>query len=162
GASRRYFDLEPADRSQARWHAERGVVTVSVDHLGTGDSTVPEGGVLLGGPPQGEGEDALSRDRLAASADTAVRAVLADLASGAPALAPVPVPPARGPGPGGPPPASRSPRPPTRRPPGPPRSAPAPPRRAWGCAGAGPTPPARPRRAPCPPPPASTPTWRPR
>ena len=45
GYGRHYFDLQldgHPDHSQARWHADRGTVTVTVDHLGVGDSTVPE------------------------------------------------------------------------------------------------------------------------
>jgi pimeloyl-ACP methyl ester carboxylesterase len=97
GASRRYFDLgseDPQDHGQARWHAERGVVTVTVDHLGTGESTVPADGVLLGGPPRDSAEDALGHDRLAAAGDAAVRAILAELERGglAPGLGPIPDP----------------------------------------------------------------------
>ena len=44
GYGRRYFDLQLdglPDHSQAQRHASRGLVTVTVDHLGVGDSTVP-------------------------------------------------------------------------------------------------------------------------
>ena len=44
-ASRAYYTLDlpgPGVGAQAAWHAERGWVFVSVDHLGTGDSTIPD------------------------------------------------------------------------------------------------------------------------
>ncbi len=49
GYSRRYFteDLPgPARGAQATWHAERGWIFVSVDHLGVGDSSRHEGALL--------------------------------------------------------------------------------------------------------------------
>lgn len=43
GYNRRYFDLAiPGDYSQAQWHAERGWTVVCCDHLGVGDSTIPD------------------------------------------------------------------------------------------------------------------------
>jgi pimeloyl-ACP methyl ester carboxylesterase len=45
GFSRRYFTTElpgPVGGAQAQWHAERGWVFVSVDHLGVGDSSTHE------------------------------------------------------------------------------------------------------------------------
>jgi pimeloyl-ACP methyl ester carboxylesterase len=41
GYGRRYFDLPVPGYSQARHHAERGTVVVAIDHLGTGDSSIP-------------------------------------------------------------------------------------------------------------------------
>lgn len=44
GYSRGYFTVDlpgPAHGAQAAWHAQRGWIFVSIDHLGVGDSTVP-------------------------------------------------------------------------------------------------------------------------
>mgnify|MGYP001355374610 CR=1 FL=1 len=41
GYGRRYFDLPEAGYSQAAAHARRGTVVVTLDHLGTGDSSIP-------------------------------------------------------------------------------------------------------------------------
>jgi hypothetical protein len=44
-ASRAYYTLDlpgPGSGAQASWHAERGWVFVSLDHLGTGQSTIPD------------------------------------------------------------------------------------------------------------------------
>ncbi|WP_156036326.1 alpha/beta hydrolase [Blastococcus sp. URHD0036] len=71
GYGRRYFDLDldgHPGHSQARWHADRGQLTVTVDHLGVGDSTVP-------GHPLGFAE-------VASAGDTAVRAVLEQVRAG--------------------------------------------------------------------------------
>jgi alpha-beta hydrolase superfamily lysophospholipase len=49
GYSRRYYSFDmPDDQGggQAGWHTERGWIFVACDHLGFGDSTVPEGDVL--------------------------------------------------------------------------------------------------------------------
>jgi pimeloyl-ACP methyl ester carboxylesterase len=48
GYSRRYYamDLPGDDGGQARWHVDRGWIVVACDHLGFGDSTVPEVDVL--------------------------------------------------------------------------------------------------------------------
>jgi alpha-beta hydrolase superfamily lysophospholipase len=49
GYSRRYFSFdmpEDAGGGQAGWHVARGWIFVACDHLGFGDSTVPEGNVL--------------------------------------------------------------------------------------------------------------------
>src|SRR5580692_9707204 len=46
GYSRAYYTLDlpgPAKGAQAEWHASRGWVFVSVDHLGVGESTVHDG-----------------------------------------------------------------------------------------------------------------------
>ncbi|WP_091942019.1 hypothetical protein [Trujillonella endophytica] len=71
GYGRHYFDLDLTghpDHSQARWHADRGLVTVTVDHLGVGESTVPE--------------RPLDFAQVAAAGDAAVRTVLDRLRSG--------------------------------------------------------------------------------
>ncbi|WP_041259287.1 alpha/beta hydrolase [Pseudofrankia inefficax] len=41
GYGRRYFDLPDSGYSQADHHARRGTVVVALDHLGSGDSTIP-------------------------------------------------------------------------------------------------------------------------
>ena len=49
GYSRRYFSFDMPDDcggGQAGWHTARGWIFVACDHLGFGDSTVPEGDVL--------------------------------------------------------------------------------------------------------------------
>jgi pimeloyl-ACP methyl ester carboxylesterase len=49
GYSRQYYSFDMPDGSgggQAGWHAERGWIVVAVDHLGVGESTVPEGNLL--------------------------------------------------------------------------------------------------------------------
>jgi pimeloyl-ACP methyl ester carboxylesterase len=71
GYSRHYFDLQVdghPDHSQARWHADRGMLTVTVDHLGVGDSTVPA--------------EPLDFAQVAAAGDAAVRTVLDRLRDG--------------------------------------------------------------------------------
>jgi pimeloyl-ACP methyl ester carboxylesterase len=71
GFGRGYYDL-PAealpDASQARWHADRGTVTVTVDHLGVGDSSLPEQEPTLA--------------EITAAGDAAVRTVLGSLRGG--------------------------------------------------------------------------------
>ncbi|MBB3925914.1 alpha-beta hydrolase superfamily lysophospholipase [Sphingobium jiangsuense] len=45
GYSRRYFDLRfdaHDGYGEARWHAERGIIHVAIDHVGVGDSTIPD------------------------------------------------------------------------------------------------------------------------
>jgi pimeloyl-ACP methyl ester carboxylesterase len=79
GYGRRYYDLEISGHvgySQAEHHAQRGWLVVAVDHLGVGDSSLPDPALL-------------SFEVLAAANDAAVRAVLDRLASGslAPGLA---------------------------------------------------------------------------
>jgi pimeloyl-ACP methyl ester carboxylesterase len=49
GYSRQYYSFDMPDSSgggEAGWHARRGWVFVAVDHLGVGQSTVPDGNVL--------------------------------------------------------------------------------------------------------------------
>lgn len=79
GAGRGYFDLAPdgeAGWSQGRWHAERGLLTVALDHVGTdGSMRVPAGG--------------LSREWVTAMDDAAVRGVLADLCAERGELVPI-------------------------------------------------------------------------
>jgi pimeloyl-ACP methyl ester carboxylesterase len=72
---RRYFELQlegHPDHSQAQHHADRGLVTVTVDHLGVGDSTVP---------PY-DASDPLSLARVAEVDDAAVKVILAQLRDG--------------------------------------------------------------------------------
>ena len=47
GYSRRYFDLDGPGFSQARHHAASGAVVFAIDHLGTGDSSLPEPAATL-------------------------------------------------------------------------------------------------------------------
>jgi pimeloyl-ACP methyl ester carboxylesterase len=71
GYGRHYFDLSfdgHPDHSQARRHADGGLLTVTVDHLGVGDSTVPA-------QPLGFAE-------VAAAGDAAVRTVLEQVRAG--------------------------------------------------------------------------------
>ena len=71
GYGRRYysFDLPGASGGgQAGWHTRRGWIFVAVDHLGVGDSTVPEGD--------------LTYETVAAANVAAVRAVTGRLAEG--------------------------------------------------------------------------------
>lgn len=54
GASRGMYCTETAtlhEYSQGRWHAERGVVFVACDHLGTGDSSHPDPALLTTAEP---------------------------------------------------------------------------------------------------------------
>jgi pimeloyl-ACP methyl ester carboxylesterase len=81
GLNRHYYDLAlGADDSysQARWLAGRGATVVTVDHLGTGDSTLPDGA------PSGAGGRTvdLGRDEVDRAGDAAVRAVLGGLRDG--------------------------------------------------------------------------------
>src|SRR3984893_5341382 len=49
GYCRRYFSYDMPDDAgggEAGWHVERGWIFVACDHLGFGDSTIPEGNVL--------------------------------------------------------------------------------------------------------------------
>lgn len=48
GYNRRYYalDLDDEQGGEAAYHTERGWIFVACDHLGVGDSTVPEGNVL--------------------------------------------------------------------------------------------------------------------
>jgi hypothetical protein len=41
GYNRRYFDLPAPGYSEAEHHVRQGTIVVAVDHLGTGDSTIP-------------------------------------------------------------------------------------------------------------------------
>ncbi len=72
GYSRRYFSFDMPDDTgggQAGWHASRGWIFVACDHLGFGDSTVPEG-------------DVLNYDNVALGNKATVKAVLERLAAG--------------------------------------------------------------------------------
>jgi alpha-beta hydrolase superfamily lysophospholipase len=72
GYSRRYYTFDmPGDRGggQAGWHASRGWIFVACDHLGFGDSTVPE-------------VDVLNYDNVARGNKATVEHVLARLAAG--------------------------------------------------------------------------------
>jgi pimeloyl-ACP methyl ester carboxylesterase len=78
GYGRRYFDLPVPGYSQAAYHAGRGMVVITVDHLGAGDSTVlPAEFTTLPG--------------VAAAGHAAVTAIIARLAAGtlAPGVPPV-------------------------------------------------------------------------
>lgn len=72
GYSRRYFDLRFSGHegySEASWHAERGTIYIAVDHIGVGESTIPD----------------LSRitfQTLAATHDSCVRQILEMLRAG--------------------------------------------------------------------------------
>lgn len=72
GYSRRYFDMHFAGHegySEAEWHAAQGVIYVAIDHLGVGESSIPD----------------LSRidfQTLAATHDACVRTVAAELNNG--------------------------------------------------------------------------------
>lgn len=72
GYSRRYFDLS-FDRhegySEARWHAARGIIHVAIDHLGVGDSAIPDLGLI-------------SFETLAASHDACVKEIASRLRAG--------------------------------------------------------------------------------
>src|ERR1700719_3825163 len=49
GYCRRYFSFDMPDSrggGQAGWHVERGWIFVACDHLGFGDSTIPDGNAL--------------------------------------------------------------------------------------------------------------------
>jgi pimeloyl-ACP methyl ester carboxylesterase len=41
GYNRMYYDLPEPGYSQAEYHAEQGIATVALDHLGVGESTIP-------------------------------------------------------------------------------------------------------------------------
>ena len=69
GYGRRYFDLPAPGYSQAAYHARRGMVVITVDHLGAGDSTVPPA-------------EFTDLPGVAAAGHAAVTAVLARLRSG--------------------------------------------------------------------------------
>lgn len=72
GYSRRYFDLQLAGHegySEAKWHASRGTIHVAIDHVGVGESTVPD-------------LSKISFQTLAATHDACVRQVLEALRSG--------------------------------------------------------------------------------
>lgn len=83
GYSRRYFDLEFERHdgySEAKWHAERGTIHVAIDHLGVGDSSLPD-------------LSRISFETLAATHDACVRQIGARLRAGTladdfPAVAP--------------------------------------------------------------------------
>ncbi len=81
GYSRRYYSFDMPDGSgggEAGFHCARGWIFVACDHLGFGDSTIPEG-------------NALDLDNVAAANDATVREIMARLEAGtlADGLAPV-------------------------------------------------------------------------
>jgi hypothetical protein len=47
--NRRYYDLPEAGYSEAAAHAMRGIVTIAIDHLGSGDSSIPPADVATMG-----------------------------------------------------------------------------------------------------------------
>jgi alpha-beta hydrolase superfamily lysophospholipase len=68
GYSRGYYTADlpgPASGSQAAWHAERGWIFVSVDHLGVGDSTIPSDTERLGYTVVAAGNQAAEQEVLA-------------------------------------------------------------------------------------------------
>ncbi len=72
GYCRRYFSFDMPGSSgggQAGWHVDRGWIIVACDHLGFGDSTVPDG-------------NALNYDNVALGNRATVEAVMAKLESG--------------------------------------------------------------------------------
>jgi pimeloyl-ACP methyl ester carboxylesterase len=72
GYCRRYYSFDMPDGvggGEAGFHTDRGWIFVACDHLGFGDSTIPEG-------------DALDLDNVAAANDAAVREIMARLAAG--------------------------------------------------------------------------------
>ncbi|MEZ4331538.1 MAG: alpha/beta hydrolase [Myxococcota bacterium] len=79
GYGRRYFDLPESGYSEAAHHARGGIVTVALDHLGCGESSLP---------PLAETEDL---GTVAAAGDAAVRAILERVSHGtlAAGLAPI-------------------------------------------------------------------------
>jgi len=84
GYSRGYFDLQFSGHerySEAEHHVRRGIVFVAYDHLGVGDSTVPD-------------IDCITLEMLAAANDAAVRAIAARIEEGTltPRLPPLPRP----------------------------------------------------------------------
>jgi alpha-beta hydrolase superfamily lysophospholipase len=84
GYSRRYFTMDlpgPASGAQAEWHAARGWIFVSVDHLGAGDSSLHNGARL-------------NHATLAAASHAAEEDVLRRLAKGSlsPTFPPLPSP----------------------------------------------------------------------
>ncbi|MBA2933716.1 hypothetical protein HZF05_06345 [Sphingomonas sp. CGMCC 1.13654] len=81
GYNRRYYTHDMLDGSaggEAAYHCDRGWIVVACDHLGFGESTIPEG-------------NALDLDNVAAANDAAVREVITRLEKGtlAPGLEPV-------------------------------------------------------------------------
>jgi pimeloyl-ACP methyl ester carboxylesterase len=70
GYSRGYWDLDWAGGySEAEFHAERGWTVVAIDHLGVGDSSLPDGSLL-------------TIEALSAANDAAVRRIRAGLRDG--------------------------------------------------------------------------------
>ena len=72
GYCRRYYSFDMPDGSgggEAGFHCQRGWIFVACDHLGFGDSTIPDGNVL-------------NLDNVAAANDAMVRAVMARLEAG--------------------------------------------------------------------------------
>ena len=72
GYSRNYYDMHIDGHegySQAEYHAARGVITVAIDHLGVGESTLA-------------GLDSMHIEDLARANDTAVREIIQRLKSG--------------------------------------------------------------------------------
>ncbi len=81
GYNRRYYTYDlptGTPGGEAAYHCDRGWIVVACDHLGFGDSTIPDG-------------NALDLDNIAAANDAAVRAVMTRLEQGtlAPGLPPV-------------------------------------------------------------------------
>lgn len=86
GYGRGYFDIQVPGfehYSQCRYHAANGFLCIAIDHLGVGESSVPEGGHLLGQPePSGGRSDALSLVSIAHCTNEAVQVLLTALRAG--------------------------------------------------------------------------------
>jgi pimeloyl-ACP methyl ester carboxylesterase len=88
GYGRRYFDLQPegfTGYSQAEYHVAQGLVVVAMDHIGVGDSSLPEDDGLLesaGEVPRFRMSQPLTMETMAAACDAGTRAVMTGLKSG--------------------------------------------------------------------------------
>jgi alpha-beta hydrolase superfamily lysophospholipase len=72
GYSRQYYDLSfegGQGYSEAKWHAERGTIHIAIDHVGVGESTIPD-------------LSRISFQMLAATHDACVREIAARLRTG--------------------------------------------------------------------------------
>ncbi|WP_157217036.1 alpha/beta hydrolase [Flavisphingomonas formosensis] len=78
GYNRHYFDIAEPGYSEAAAHAERGIATIAIDHLGAGDSSIP--------PP-----DVTSLETVAAANHAALQSILTRLRDGTlrPGIAPL-------------------------------------------------------------------------
>lgn len=91
GYARGYFDIRPdgfESYSEAEHHVTRGMVVVAIDHLGAGDSSLPEDEALmtpLGDEPgpRFDTRGTFSLQMMAAACDAGTRAVMNGLRTGA-------------------------------------------------------------------------------